>query len=388
MAERKRIGLIFIPDKAWMGGIYYILNLINALNTLDDEEKPEITLLCRSDEDYKYAEESTHYPYLDFVPVFQFAAPLSWRVINKLSRILSGTNIVAPYDIREKFDIIYPVNSKFQVKSKSQIVYWIPDFQQLHLPQLFSKKELKKRDRENRQIISTGSPIILSSLDALKDLNHFYPESKSRSTHVFHFATSIPSYDETLKDTILNKFDISGRFFFCANQIWQHKNHLTLLKAVNELKKSGKNIQVICSGNKADYRNEEFTNSLFQYISDNNLEDNIKFLGLIERPELICLMKESMALVQPSLFEGWNTGIEEAKALNKFIIASDLPVHREQVNRNVTFFNPHDPMDLAEKLWEEWSTPARVENTDYQNIIRQAGKEFMRIVEAVGKTIE
>lgn len=385
MAERKRIGLIFIPDKGWMGGIYYILNLINALNSLDDEERPEITLLCRNEEDCNFAEKATHYPYLDFIPTFQYAAPVSRRVINKLSRILRGTNLVASYDVREDFDIIYPVISKFQIKSQSKLVYWIPDFQQLHLPQLFSEKDLKIRDRENRQIIDSGLPIVLSSEDALKDLNHFYPESKNRSTHVFHFATSIPSYDETLRDYILNKFGISGKFFFCANQVWQHKNHLTLLKAVNELKKSGKNIRVICSGNKSDYRNQEYTDTLFKYISDNNLNDNIKFLGLIERSELICLMKESIALVQPSLFEGWNTGIEEAKALNKFVIASDLLVHREQINKNVVFFNPHDPLDLAEKLWEEWSAPAQTEDMRYQAIIHQAGKEFMRIVEAVCK---
>lgn len=385
MAERKRIGLIFIPDKGWMGGIYYILNLINALNSLADDEKPKITLLCRNEDDYKYAKKSTHYPYLDFIPTFQYSAPVFRRVINKLSRILVGANLIPFYDVAEQFDVIYPIKSKFLLKSQAPLLCWFPDFQQLHLPQLFSKKELKMRDKDNRHIIATGYPIVLSSEDALKDLIHFYPESKNRPTHVFHFATAIPSYDETQKDSILNKFGISGRFFFCANQIWQHKNHITLLKAVNELKKSGKSIQVICSGNKSDYRNQEYTDTLFKYISDNNLNDYIKFLGLIERSELICLMKESIALVQPSLFEGWNTGIEEAKALNKFIIASDLPVHREQVNKNVVFFNPHDPSDLAEKLWEQWSTPVQAENMNYQDIIHQAGKEFMRIVEAVNK---
>lgn len=385
MAERKRIGLIFIPDKGWMGGIYYILNLINALNSLADEEKPEITLLCRNEEDYKYAEKATHYPYLSFIPVFKSTASIIRRGINKLSRYFIHRNIVAACKIKGAFDIIYPVNSKFQIKSHSPQVYWIPDFQQSHLPQLFSKEELNTRDRNILQIVDSGSPIVLSSKDALKDLNQFYPESKNRSKHVFHFATSIPSYDETLRDSILNKFGISGKFFFCANQVWLHKNHLTLLKAVNELKKSGKNIKVICSGNKSDYRNQEYTDTLFKYISDNNLNDNIKFLGLIERSELICLMKESIALVQPSLFEGWNTGIEEAKALNKFVIASDLPVHREQINKNVVFFNPHDPLDLAQKLWEEWSAPAQTEDMKYQDIIRQAGKEFMSIVEAVCK---
>ena len=64
MAQRKRIALIFNVNKNWMGGTYYILNLINALNTLPDRDKPEILLLCQTEDDYKYAWEYTSYPHL------------------------------------------------------------------------------------------------------------------------------------------------------------------------------------------------------------------------------------------------------------------------------------------------------------------------------------
>ena len=66
MARRKRIALIFGVNKDWMGGTYYVLNIIEALNTLPEDEKPEIILLCKSESDYRYAEEYTGYPHLTF----------------------------------------------------------------------------------------------------------------------------------------------------------------------------------------------------------------------------------------------------------------------------------------------------------------------------------
>ena len=383
MAERKRIGLIFCPNKNWMGGVYYILNLINALNTLPDERKPVITLLCRSAADFEMAKDYTRYPYLDYRPTFSPNNNYYRRIINKVSRILTGDNIIAFHKINECFDIIYPLTYKFQLQSKSPVLYWIPDFQELHLPDFFSSKELHKRNKGNKSIVNTGKPVVLSSYDALKDFNEFYPESNKSVTHVFHFASSIPHYDMSKRDSIMKKFKINGPFFFCANQFWVHKNHLTLFKAVGDLKKQGKDILVICSGNLSDYRNPQYCQSLIDYVNDNGLTENIKFLGLIEREELVCLMKESIAVVQPSLFEGWNTSIEEAKALNKYIVASDLPLHKEQVEKNVRFFDPHSSTDLAIKLWEVWTTnPLRIDDIDYEENIRKAGEDFMKIIES------
>lgn len=46
MAERTRIGLIFSYDENWIGGAYYILNIVHALNTVNDIRKPHIVVLA------------------------------------------------------------------------------------------------------------------------------------------------------------------------------------------------------------------------------------------------------------------------------------------------------------------------------------------------------
>ena len=39
MGKRKRIALIYTMDKGWIGGTYYILNLICSLKLLNENEK-------------------------------------------------------------------------------------------------------------------------------------------------------------------------------------------------------------------------------------------------------------------------------------------------------------------------------------------------------------
>ena len=52
MGERKRIGIVYLYDKSWLGGVYYIQNLLIALNTLNDDKKFAIDLYCLNDDSF------------------------------------------------------------------------------------------------------------------------------------------------------------------------------------------------------------------------------------------------------------------------------------------------------------------------------------------------
>jgi glycosyltransferase involved in cell wall biosynthesis len=78
-----------------------------------------------------------------------------------------------------------------------------------------------------------------------------------------------------------------------------------------------------------------------------HLEKEIIFLGFIDRTDQLVLMKNALAVIQPSLFEGWSTVVEDAKALNQTIIASDIAVHQEQLEDKGYYFSPHDYPELA-----------------------------------------
>ena len=80
--------------------------------------------------------------------------------------------------------------------------------------------------------------------------------------------------------------------------------------------------------------------------------DCFRVLGAIPSWHLAVLMHHAMAFINPSLFEGWSTSVEEAKSMGKQVLLSDIAVHREQAPARGFFFHPHDEGALADALDE------------------------------------
>jgi len=85
-------------------------------------------------------------------------------------------------------------------------------------------------------------------------------------------------------------------------------------------------------------------------VRNYGLEKHFIILGSIPYSDVGALMKYSMAVINPSLFEGWNTAVEEAKTMGKEVVLSDLAVHREQSPERCQYFNVNDSGRLKKIL--------------------------------------
>lgn len=379
MVERKRIGLIYSMDKDWIGGTYYILNLISALNTLKDEQKPIIVVVCKLEDDFLYVYQQTQYPYLEKA-ICRLPHSKIIQKINWLTSILFNKCWLRFPSLPIKVSILYPIRYAEMKSSMYQSISWCADLQDKVLPQFFTKKERWIRTQEFKKQINSNIPLVFSSENGRKDFQKYYPKGKHCKTFVMRFAVSLPNRDISKDHEILDKYKANSPYFFCANQFWAHKNHITLFRSIKLLKDKGINITVYFSGNTSDYRNPNFFLSLQKYIIENNLEQNIRILGFMDRHEQLCLMSHAEAIIQPSLFEGWSTVVEDAKALHKYVILSDIPLHREQLTQNVSFFNPLDSKDLANRIKQFINNKPKIEDYDYNDNIRTFGKCFYNII--------
>ena len=118
------------------------------------------------------------------------------------------------------------------------------------------------------------------------------------------------------------------------------------------MKNIGIEVKIIFTGKEYDYRNPNYVIDLKKKVFNYNLENQILFLGFIDRIDQLILMKNATAVIQPSLFEGWSTVVEDAKALNQTIIASNISVHKEQLENYAYYFNPINPNELAKIILE------------------------------------
>jgi glycosyltransferase involved in cell wall biosynthesis len=252
---------------------------------------------------------------------------------------------------------LFLADLSYNLLKVKQAVVWIPDFQEKYLPQFFSKMAIYNRHLYYKKIVSYNADIVFSSDNAKNDFNKFYSENTNKK-YTLKFV-SIIDIDELLKvneTEIRNKYSLDRPYFIVSNQFWAHKNHIVLLKALKILKEKNPEILAVFTGKEYDHRNPEYASNLKTFVKENNLNNNVKFLGFLDRTDQLTLMKYSIAVIQPSLFEGWSTVVEDCKTIGKHVILSNIPVHAEQMNENVTFFDPLDENSLAEILLSDIKT--------------------------------
>lgn len=229
-------------------------------------------------------------------------------------------------------------------------IAWIPDFQHVHLPQFFGPRERRFRDRHFRRMIDDATLVLLSSDAAAADLRDFRPKGAPKA-RVLRFVVEPPPESEIPTPAeLLERYGLDGPFFLVANQFWGHKNHRVIVEALALLRGRGKPATVAATGDARDYRQPEVFDSLMAQATSLGVDDAFRVLGRVPYRDVTGLMRASTALINPSLFEGWNTGIEEAKSLGKRVIASDIDVHREQAPPNARYFAAHDAGALADAM--------------------------------------
>ena len=350
MAKPNKIGLIFTNDPGWTGGTDYIINLINALALLPKAEQPPLVLLIHSEEDKQLLLSRTAYPKLEFHQIrFQPIKSIVGKVLLKL-------RLKQPSAYPSRLRFIYPMPvvssyaSYFRKTPVQNRIFWIPDFQEKYFPELFEKEALAQREQRRSFLTSRHEhTIILSSHAAKADLLKFYPENKAR-LKVLHFAVpQTPATDQDV-EAVRKKYELPEHYFLCPNQFWKHKNHITVLQAVKAIQDRGEKVCVAFCGKEHDPRNPDHVPALKAYVQQHELEKSARFLGFLPKEDQVALIQGAQAILQPSLFEGWSTTIEDAISMGKQVIASILSVNIEQLGDRGIFFDPTSPEALATKL--------------------------------------
>lgn len=187
------------------------------------------------------------------------------------------------------------------------------------------------------------SPVVFSSRDSEQHLKHWLPERRCR-THVWHFV-SMPESDH--KAEAIRLPDLPERFYFTPNQFWVHKDYDSLFRALRDILDAGRDVTFVCTGSDLSRANNPVSRSLLELRQALSLERNLRLLGVLPRAAQMEILRRACAVIQPSLFEGWSTVIEDARAVGRPLIVSDIPVHREQLGDSAIFFRPGDPDALA-----------------------------------------
>lgn len=343
-----KVAFTLIGGKSWTGGYNYLLNLVQVLSEHLSGQLQPILFFGEDVQD-----EDLH-PFQQIPNTFIVRSPLM-NQSRKRASLQKALLLGRDAGVRQLFDahdidVVFENAQFFGWRFGLPSIAWIPDFQHRRMRHLFSRGNLLKREMGFQAQVQGGRFVMLSSEDAERDCHHFYPSTRGR-TRVVRFAVR-PGPVQSLSHAqeIAAGHGLKSPFFFMPNQFWAHKNHLLVIEALRELKARGLDFTVAASGLQQDPRDPEHFPRVQARLQSTGLAANFRLLGLIPYAHLGALMRASDALINPSLFEGWSTTVEEAKSNGVPMILSDIPVHREQAGSTAAFFNPHDPKALADTL--------------------------------------
>lgn len=259
---------------------------------------------------------------------------------------------------RHQVDVLSHASMVERLSPRFRLISWIPDFQYLHLPHLFPGLDVNQRSAEIRGLHRHSDAVVVSSQDAFKDFAKVLGTEQPVRTHVLPFVSQLHLKDTSATDmaSLLDKYRLPQRYFFLPNQFWAHKNHKAAFEAVGLLKRQGLEVTLVCTGWVKDPNGNSAGAEALQVIQAQGLQDQIRLLGSIDYQDVQNLMRASVAVVNPSFFEGWSSSVEESKSMGKALIASDLAVHREQAHPKAVYFDPRDSEALADLMRHAWQT--------------------------------
>ena len=358
----KRVAyLINFEHTKWLGGYNLIKNLILIIKKYSNNKIEPVLIVKKNFKrkelvDYKNIEIiktnffSDHSKLQKFI--FKILAIVKGKCIN-YEKFFQDNNI----DVLSHINV-YSNNLILGKKSSVKTLSLIADFQHHYLPENFS---LRQRILRNLNIYLScffSSKILLLSKDGKKDLKRiskkgFRNSSISRSIFI------PPKKKMILKLSILKKkFNFNTNYFFLPNHYWKHKNHKVVLDSLDYLKKKNKlgNILILSTGSKDDQKGFEIFKNLFEFTKLNNLEKNYRYLGIVSNIELMSLMFHSVAVINPSEFEGRSSTVEQAKSLGKQVILSNIKIHKEQKPDKAKYFKVHDYKALSTIIENKWKS--------------------------------
>jgi len=348
-----RIAFPFIRKSVWAGGHNYLLNLLFIISLYRSKELQPVLFCGR---DVPKNELNNFVKIKNVIIIRSSLMNRSKFYFSLIKSILFGSDKKIKLLFKKyKIDVIFENAYFFGKDIDIPVVAWIPDLQHRALPSLFSRVSWWKREIGFSFQFTYGRSIILSSLDAKREFSKYYPKLKN-SINLVRFAIlprNIPSV--FFIKSVKKIYSLPDKYFYMPNQFWKHKNHELVLKSLISLKKKGYKVVIVSSGKLENQSYFNYFTEFYKKLRKNKLDDMFIVLGLIPYQHVLALMMGSIAVLNPSLYEGRSTTVEESLALKVPLILSDIKIHKEQANNKAKFFNPKNSTSLEKVLLVTWN---------------------------------
>lgn len=237
------------------------------------------------------------------------------------------------------------------LRTSLPVVFNPHDLQHEHYPEFFSKSDLAKRRYVYPSACRAAAAVVAASRYTRDDVIRCY-QIPSTKVWTIPLGPATMAYEITEADchAAAKKFDLSYPFMFYPAVTWKHKNHIRLLEAILQLKQQGLQVNLVCSGAQM----EPAWTQLKRFLEDNQLGQQVRFLGYVSNQELRAIYRLSRFVIAPSLFEQSSGPMFEAWREGVPVAASNVTSLPDQAGGAALLFDPLSIGEIATAIQEMW----------------------------------
>ena len=242
-----------------------------------------------------------------------------------------------PYQTAPIYDLPYP------------FIVTMHDVQELHFPEFFTPEERAYRAEHYWKSLKYSSGVVVSFNHVKQDLIKYFrlPESKIYVCPPPYKQIKLDSPTKEETESYTQKYINFKDFILYPAQTWEHKNHLSLIKAVELIKaKYSRSISVICTGKK----NDRFFPNIENYLEKSTVSEQIHFMDIVPETELCWLYKNCSLVVIPTLYEAGSFPLLEAMSLEVPVICSSVTSLPETIGDSKFIFDPLNIEQIADLI--------------------------------------
>jgi glycosyltransferase involved in cell wall biosynthesis len=287
-------------------------------------------------------------------------------------------------------DIVYTPSTFLQCfNSQKPTVLSMHDIQQVHYPEFFSWPRRLSRRITYGLSARRASFFQASSEFTKQDLLRHFRCISADQIAVIPEGVRVEEFAAPVDTTALrSRYAIPDRFLLFPAQLWLHKNHMILLRALKQIEtRRGLRIPLVLTGGKYSGASK-----VLGYIDDQSM-NYVYYLDRVPFADLVGLYQKAAFLVMPSLHESNSLPVLEAAAAGTPVIASKIPPNEELAR--VLHLNLFDPLNQEElevllvRLWEDESTAIGQAKYNRKHITRyswdSSAAQYLQLFERVLK---
>jgi len=242
--------------------------------------------------------------------------------------------------------VFYPVTAgePFLNSKETKFIVCIADLQHITYPEYFPEGDIYARNKAFTEAIDSSDHIVTLSQYSKSEICSVYGLQEDNVSVVS------PALDKsyflnkklTLKQDLMEKYDIPSEYIFYPANFWAHKNHNNLFKAIKILYDDGLSINLVLTGDLYSERPD-----LASLVDELGIKDNVYVLGYIEQNDVNSLINYAKMIVFPSLFEGFGIPILEAYSNSIPLCCSNITSLPEVAGKGALLFDPNEPVAIV-----------------------------------------